>query len=79
MLSDVHRRTDLKHGIDIFVLARINISRKLEVPEHISDAVIAHPVTRTEILMRVVVKETPSERAADIVVRHNAVQNVAVS
>ena len=47
-------------------LALIGISGKLGNAKHITDAVITDPVSTAEILMRVVIKQTPGNTTGDI-------------
>ena len=61
MFTDIHGGADFEDRLNVFILARVCICCELGISEHIGNAVVAHPVTGTEILMRVVIEHAPAK------------------
>ena len=78
MLADVHRGGHVQHRRLVLIDA-VNVGGELLVAEHVHHAVIADPVARAEVLVRVVVEHAPAEGAGDVLFAGHGVEHARVA
>lgn len=65
MFPDIHGRTDFKYRL-LFLLTRVDRSRKFRISEHVHHTVITDTVAAAKILMCIVVKHAPAKTSCNI-------------
>ena len=78
MFTGIHRRAYSYERLTA-ACCRINGCRDLGISEHVAYAMMTDPVTASELLVGVVIRKTPADRARDAFLAHSRVKNVCMT